>query len=295
MKKVYKLTTPVDPSFEEILFSICIQEGVSCAFERISGSDLLLFHAYFSKKEDGLEKYTTILKNALEVAELEIVDIGKRVKMEEIDRDEYLLNYKNYFKDILIGDRLLIRPYSLSEKPSEKNSYSDKVIEIYIELGLAFGTGSHATTQLCLEALLNTDLNGKTVIDLGTGSGILAIASAKLGASFVYGIDIDPQAVRSAIRNVQINAVSGKVSIERGSFEYLKESESRDILVANLSAEDLEQNAPTIARAKVKKLILSGFTKEKALRLEKIFTKLGLKKVSEREKNSWSLLEFDRV
>lgn len=295
MENIYKLTCPVNPLLEEILFSFCAQKKVSCVFERVSDGDSLLFHAYFDKKETAFEKYTAILKKALRIAELEVVDINECVEMEELEKTEYLLKYEKFFKDVLIASRLLIRSHFLYGKSSEKGSDTDGVIVVYIEPGLAFGTGMHPTTQLCLEALVREELDGKTMIDLGTGSGILAIASAKLGASFVYGIDIDPQAVRSAIRNVQINAVSGKVSIEKGGFEYLQEIMEQDILVANLTAEDFEQNACIIAKAKVKRLILSGFLEEKTEGLVEVFTRLGLKKIGERQKSGWALLEFERV
>jgi ribosomal protein L11 methyltransferase len=114
-----------------------------------------------------------------------------------------------------------------------------------LDPGLAFGTGTHPTTSLCLEWLDGLDLAGKTVIDFGCGSGILAIAALKLGAAKAIGIDIDPQAIQASRDNAQRNGVSERLEL------YLPQDQpevmSADVVVANILAGPLRELAPLIS------------------------------------------------
>ncbi len=156
------------------------------------------------------------------------------------------------FKPVCVADRLWIVPsWHVAPDPS--------AINIQLDPGLAFGTGSHATTRLCLDWLVHHLATGMSVVDYGCGSGILAIAAAKLGAQPVYGIDIDPQAVLTALDNAERNGV------EAGFF--LPESDpgaTGDILVANILTNPLLALAPLLtARCRIGgQLVLSGILVE---------------------------------
>ena len=134
--------------------------------------------------------------------------------------------YKSTIKPIIV-DCVVIRP------PWVTTPYRNK-LELIIEPKMAFGTGSHETTRLCIREILKYFKPGQTFFDLGCGSAILSILAAKLGASFARGVDIDPVAVETAKENVTINDVSDRVEIENGSIESAEPDTPYDFLVANL-------------------------------------------------------------
>lgn len=164
--------------------------------------------------------------------------------------------WMEHFQPMLFADRLWICPTGMEvDEP-------DKVCMI-LDPGLAFGTGTHPTTALCLEWLASHDLRGKTIIDYGCGSGILAVAALLLGAEVAHAIDIDPQALTATLSNAQKNQVSDKLHC------YLPEqfsASSADIVLANILAAPLIELAPHImSLVKVQgNLVLSGILTEQA-------------------------------
>lgn len=148
-----------------------------------------------------------------------------------VDEEDWANAWKAHYQPIRLGKRILIRPLwiELEVKPND--------IHIALDPGMAFGTGTHPTTQLCLEALEDTVTNGIKVLDLGSGSGILAIAAAKLGAVDVLALDNDPVAVKSSIENIEVNGVSDKITAQEGSLETVLHSARRfDLIVVNILA-----------------------------------------------------------
>ena len=135
--------------------------------------------------------------------------------------------WKKYFKPFHVSDRLVIKPTWEPYTPEK----DDLVIEI--DPGMAFGSGTHETTGMCLSLLEKTIHGGEEIIDVGTGSGILAIGAALLGAGHVLAIDIDPDAVKVAGDNILHNHVGGIVSVQQGNL-LDRVSEVCDICVANI-------------------------------------------------------------
>jgi ribosomal protein L11 methyltransferase len=135
-------------------------------------------------------------------------------------------------------------------------------IAITINPSMGFGTGHHPTTRLCLHALQQVDLDDRRVLDIGTGSGILAIAAARLGASQVVGLDCDPDAVQSAEENVVSNGLVEQVQIRLGDFRDLPLLASADLVTANLTGAMLSVHADRLlsCAASSERLIVSGFT-----------------------------------
>lgn len=125
---------------------------------------------------------------------------------------------------------------------------------IVIEPSMGFGTGHHATTRLCLEALSSTDLRGKRVLDVGTGSGVLAIAAALRGARSSLGVDVDPDAIRSALTSAALNPVAGPLAFEVADFR------SRTDLVGDVVAANLTSGMLTRAAARIRALVAPGGT-----------------------------------
>jgi ribosomal protein L11 methyltransferase len=148
--------------------------------------------------------------------------------------------WMDQFKPMPFGRRLWIYPWNI-EPPAD-----DDLVVVRLDPGLAFGTGTHPTTALCLEWLDGLDLAGKTLIDYGCGSGILAIAALKLGAAHAVGVDNDPQALVASTDNAERNGVAERLAL------FLPEDhvvELAEVFVANILAGPLGELAPTFAAA----------------------------------------------
>lgn len=178
-------------------------------------------------------------------------------KIEQIEDKDWEREWMDNFHPMKFGQRLWICP-SWREVP-DKNA-----VNVMLDPGLAFGTGTHPTTALCLEWLDSLDLEGKTVIDFGCGSGILAIAALKLGAKSAIGIDIDPQAILASRNNAEQNGVENRLEL------FLAKDApvdlQADVVIANILAGPLKELAPTISQL-VKpqgKLGLSGILETQA-------------------------------
>lgn len=170
-------------------------------------------------------------------------------------------------------------------------------IPILIEAGLAFGSGEHSTTRLCLLALsrLARDLRRGRVLDLGCGSGILAIAAAKLAPCRVWAVDNDPIAVRVAQENVRRNGVAGWVRVlasEGLARPELQNAAPFDLVLANILADPLVELAPRLARtlAPGGRLVLSGFLERQAPAVAEAYTAHGLLRVARLAAPPWAAL-----
>ena len=159
-------------------------------------------------------------------------------KVEQIEDKDWEREWMDNFHPMQFGKRLWICP-SWREVPDEN------AVNVMLDPGLAFGTGTHPTTALCLEWLEGLDLEGKTVIDFGCGSGILAIAALKLGAKNAIGIDIDPQAITASTNNAEQNGVADRLQL------FLAKDAPKDlkaeVVVANILAGPLKELYPTIS------------------------------------------------
>ncbi|MCP9268051.1 50S ribosomal protein L11 methyltransferase [Xenorhabdus sp. XENO-1] len=174
------------------------------------------------------------------VSQLEQVpQLGKAFlhKIEQLEDKDWEREWMDNFHPMCFGNRLWICP-SWREVPEPD------AVNVMLDPGLAFGTGTHPTTSLCLQWLDGLDLTDKTVIDFGCGSGILAIAALKLGAKHAIGIDIDPQAIQASRDNAERNGVSAQLTL------YLSKDQPTDlkcdIVVANILAGPLRELAPII-------------------------------------------------
>jgi ribosomal protein L11 methyltransferase len=153
---------------------------------------------------------------------------GVKFNEQQLQESDWAEGWKSYFKPVRIGHLLLVRP------PWSRARAGGRAV-IVLEPGMAFGTGDHVTTRACLLAVERLLKPGGRVLDLGTGSGILAIAAAKLGASQVLAVDTDALAVAAAIENCRRNEVKSKVRIAQGSLE-LARTWRPDLLLANLTS-----------------------------------------------------------
>lgn len=165
---------------------------------------------------------------------------GKKItlRVEQLEDKDWVREWMDNFHPIKCGNKLWICP-SWCEIP-DKNA-----VNVMLDPGLAFGTGTHPTTYMCLCWLDSLDFTNKKVIDFGCGSGILAVSAIKLGAQEVYGIDIDPQAIEASLENAKRNNCADQIKLYLPN-ETPSELQA-DILVANILAGSLRELAPTIA------------------------------------------------
>ena len=243
---------------------VCVDNLCVDAFSlsEIPDSVRVVIKAYLPADTDPAPKM-----HALEVfiAELSVrfpMDSFSQPTLTAVNAEDWSTSWKVHFKPLRVGRRLLIvRTWEEAELLPE-----DLVIRI--DPGMAFGTGGHETTRLCLELLEHEMAHIDTtaavsLLDLGTGSGILAMAARMLGASRVLALDIDPDAVVVARENIALNHLSGQVECDTTTIDLL--TERFNITLANILAEELVRLAPYLARCLLPggALILSGILAEK--------------------------------
>lgn len=230
-----------------------------------------------------------------EIAELKKIDTEQKFgrlefEIENILGDDWLNNWKKFFHTFEIGDSLIIKPYWEDIEHTEK-----KVFEI--NPGLSFGTGTHHTTKMCLEDIIETVKPNQTVLDLGCGSGILSIVSLLYGAKNAVAVDIDEKSLKTAFENLDRNHLSrDKYEVYIGNIlsdETLQKkilSEQYDIVLANIVADVIIESLPLVKKA-VKSdgiFIASGIIDQ---RIDEVKTKIinaGFNIISEKRSADWA-------
>lgn len=201
-------------------------------FEEKFMSDLgedVIIKAYFSDLSDIPVLRDAISEKILNIANF--LPIGKgKVEVSQVDEEDWATSWKKYYKPLKISERIVIKPTWEAYEPTEG--------EVVIELdpGMAFGTGTHETTAMCLKLLDEFMPSGVSIIDVGCGTGILGIAAAKLGAKKVSAYDIDEISVRISKENAKINDVSDIVTVSQNDL-LAGITEPCDIIVANIIAD----------------------------------------------------------
>ena len=181
-------------------------------------------HIYIDP-EDNIDEAVSFLKERLSAAGIEYsIDLSK------VQEDDWLNNWRKFFKPMPVGERLLINPSWYTDTDPQGRAV------LNIDPGLAFGTGKHETTRLCLEAIERRLKKGDSVLDVGCGSGILGIAAVLLGADSAFGVDIDALAVRTANENAEVNGVGGRFTAIAGDLVDKVEGKF-DLVVANIVAD----------------------------------------------------------
>lgn len=161
------------------------------------------------------------------------IDIGAgEIFTDNVNEEDWANNWKKYYKPTKIGNSIVIKPEWEEYSPSEGD------LVIHMDPGMAFGTGNHETTSMCIENLEKYVSEKSTVFDIGCGSGILGIVASKLGAKNVVGIDIDEMAVKVANENIQKNNVQDIMTAIAGNMtDKIEEGAKADIVVANIIAD----------------------------------------------------------
>jgi ribosomal protein L11 methyltransferase len=235
--------------------------------------------------DDRLEGRLDGLQTALaQFATFGVEGAGTELTLRTVEEADWANAWKAFYKPMRIGRHLVVTP------PWETPELGSGDIPLVIDPGMAFGTGSHPTTQLCLVALEDYLQPGMRVADIGTGSGILAIAAAKLGASAVTATDIDPLAVKIASENIVVNGVSVTTQEPLPTGTY-------DLVVANILADVIIGMADTLAElvAPDGLLIASGIIDTRETDVRFAVEAAGFAPLETRRQTEWVALIFRRL
>ena len=242
----------------------------------------------FLEPAEAEEKISEILREIRGRKEMSggCIDFGTLEETKrEIEGDDWIDVWKKHFRPLHIGKRIVVVPEWI---PYHKEAYEEPVL---LDSNMAFGTGEHETTRMCLEFLQEYLKDGDIVLDVGCGSGILGISAAKLGAKLCYLSDFDPIAVESSKHNALKNGVSQKTIITQANL-LDGSSLKADLILANITAEVLALLAPAIPNALKEDgtLILSGIIRDRLQFVKDTYAAVGLKVIEERCMGEWHAL-----
>lgn len=233
------------------------------------------------------QRRNNLIKNAFEEKFSGRDDVIFTIDFYEYDEEDYQNSWKKYLYPEKVSNKFVVKPTWREYKPEEN--------ELVIELdpGRAFGTGSHPTTSLCLKIMEENIKSGNSVIDVGTGSGILMIAAEKLGATDIYGTDIDELAVEATKENLELNSISSDIAkVYLGDLISVVKDKQFDVVVANILADVILLLLRDIFKV-VKKdglIIFSGIIEDKLPEIIKQVEEKGLKILEIKKDKEWRAL-----
>ncbi|MCH7712161.1 MAG: 50S ribosomal protein L11 methyltransferase [Chloroflexi bacterium] len=279
-----EISIQVPDEYVEPVSYLFSRYGHGLAMEPLGGGQVILRTYLTTTSRQRLAHIEVGVKliNVLEpVGDLTFTPIG--------DGDDWETAWKSHFTLLEVGRRLLIKPTWIEHQATP----GQLVIEL--DPGMAFGTGYHPTTYGCMEALERLIQPGMTVLDLGTGSGILTITALKLGADRAVAMDIDPQAIRAARQNFRRTRLQRRVTIAQGSLPHaLAPAQEFDLVVANISQRAICERAPFIAPSLKDQgaFIASGFLNEQKTQVVESVTAAGLRLIEDCPREDWTTLIF---
>jgi ribosomal protein L11 methyltransferase len=223
------------------------------------------------------------------------LDTGSvKVRVRRLQPQDWAESWKRHFAPLEIGSALLVRPSWSRKRPRQGQR------EIVIDPGLSFGTGQHPTTKFCLEQIAATReiTHDQSFLDIGTGSGILAMAAAKLGYRPVAAFDNDPEAVRTAVQNARANGVGRALEIRRQDLKQLPPGSQKrySLVCANLLFTLLiEERNKIISRLSLNgTLVIAGVLRTEFTEVRQAYEQAGLKLLSSRSEKEWMSAAFRR-
>ncbi|MBU4354221.1 MAG: 50S ribosomal protein L11 methyltransferase [Proteobacteria bacterium] len=265
--------------------------GVIIEEENVPAGGVVI-RAFFQPEEYGDWQRQELQDYLKRLSSYELSPLGLEVR--QVAAEDWAEAWKAHFKAVKLTGHVVIRP------PWEEYAAQPGETVITIYPGMAFGTGRHASTLLCLKALEQVWEeqpprfgNPWQVLDVGTGTGILALAAARYGAE-VLAIDLDPEAVAAALENVRLNNLMDRVWVEETPLASLRQQFG--LIMANITAPDLLQLADALTARLVNDgvLIISGFLAEDTLRLSARYQALGLHQTGFLTQEDWGALIFRR-
>jgi ribosomal protein L11 methyltransferase len=243
---------------------------------------------YLSRPRDWAPEKRARLRSGLKRIQQCGLELGPgRVSIARVRVEDWAESWKRHFHPLEIAHRLLVKPTWSRRRPRGEEAV------VVLDPGLSFGTGHHPTTRFCLEELVACRRRGlrQSFLDIGTGSGILAIAAVKLGYQPVSAFDFDPNAVRTARENAEINGVSAELALRRRNLERLPPASrlAFDFICANLTDDLLLTHRFRIVNrlAPGGHLVLAGILQTRFPGLARQYQALGCRLVAQREEKEW--------
>lgn len=269
-------TTPCTEIVNDVLSAVLGEAGFESFVEQTDG-----IAAYIQK-----DLYNeTVLKEAL--ADFPLPDTQVEYAYQEAEDKDWNEEWeKNFFQPIIIGDRYVI--HSTFHRDIPQAEY-----DIVINPQMAFGTGHHETTSLIIGELLDNDLQGKSLLDMGCGTSILAILARMRGAAPCTAVDIDEWCVRNSLENIELNGVD-RISVFQGDASLLKDQEPFDVIIANINRNILLNDMKRYVSCMHpgSELYMSGFYVDDIPVIQAEAEHNGLRFVHHKEKNRWAAVKF---
>jgi ribosomal protein L11 methyltransferase len=264
-----EVTLKVNADFADIFTAELGELGFNAFEENEEGFSAYIDEAEFSREavEEVVNRYAAMVQ----------VDYT----IQKIARQNWNEEWEKNFEPLFIGDKVSVRA-SFHEKPANAE------YDIVINPKMSFGTGHHETTTLMIENQLTLDHQGKRVLDMGCGTGILAIMAGELGASEIVAVEIEDWTVENARENAELNGYA-TIDVRLGGAETIEGDQPYDIILANINRNVLLEDMPAYVAVLKKEgyLLLSGFYTEDLPMLQERATELGLTYLSHRVKNNW--------
>ena len=280
----------VPEALMEAVSNFLMEQGAAGIEEDGEGQEGGRLKAYFlrdGREEEVLRALRRYLKS-VQAIQPEISQA--KIETVTIPEQDWGEKWKRYFKPFHVASKVVVRP-PWSSFRSRKNEVS-----IVINPGMAFGTGTHATTKLCIRALEKAlRKKGLSVLDVGTGSGILSILAGRMGAGEVLGVDTDEVAVEVARENVKQNQVSDLVTVRKGSIGHIRRQ--FDVVLANIDLRGLRRMRQALVRHLKRKglLVLSGLLEGEGHRLRQYYMETGqLRWARSTQEGEWVCLTFQK-
>jgi ribosomal protein L11 methyltransferase len=251
-------------------------------------TEVTVASVYCPKRSEWNPTRRVALRHGLAAIKSGGLSIGSgKIVVRRLPREDWSESWKRHFKPLSIGSRLLVKPGWSKRRPGKNQAV------VVLDPGLSFGTGNHPTTLFCLRQVAGCRMDGKSQSfwDVGTGSGILAIAAAKLGYQPICAIDFDPQAVRVARENARLNRVLPKVRLRRTDLTKLplRSRERYDLICANLISDLLLAEKQRILNRLRPggTLVLAGILKNEFLRVQRAYEAAGMRLVASLIRGEW--------
>ena len=269
-------TTPCNETVNDVVSALAGEIGFESFVEWENGVQAYVQQSLFD--EEALKEM---------VANFPLPDTQITYTIQEAEDKDWNEEWeKNFFQPIVIGDRCCI--HSTFHKDTPQTEY-----EILINPQMAFGTGHHETTSSIINELLDAELEGKSVLDMGCGTSILAILASMRGANPVTAIDIDDWCVNNSRDNIELNGISN-ITVELGDANLLKGKDPFDVIIANINRNillaDMAQYAACMHAGS--ELYMSGFYVQDIPAIQEKAESLGMEFIHHREKNNWAAVKF---
>ena len=269
-------TSPCNETVNDVVSALAGEIGFESFVEWENGVQAYIQQSLFD--EEALKSM---------VAEFPLPDTKIEYSIVEAEDKDWNEEWeKNFFQPIVIGDRCCI--HSTFHKDTPQTEY-----EILINPQMAFGTGHHETTSSIISELLEADLQGKSVLDMGCGTSILAILASMRGAGPITAIDIDDWCVNNSRDNIALNGINN-ITVEWGDANLLKGREPFDVIIANINRNillaDMAQYAACMHSGS--ELYMSGFYVQDIPVIQEKAESLGMEFIHHREKNNWAAVKF---